>query len=78
MISCGEAVQRLWDYLEQRLPPDHESRLEEHLALCRRCCGEAEFAHHLQLFLVGNATDALPGDVRERMERFLDHLEAAP
>jgi anti-sigma factor (TIGR02949 family) len=73
-IPCSEAVRRLWDYLDRGLTPEEAAKVEEHLAFCRRCCGEMEFAKELQAFLGGSAVDEIPARVRERLERFLQEL----
>lgn len=78
MISCSEAVRRLWDYLENDLEPATRERLEEHLAFCRRCCGELEFAEELRAFLGSAARPQLPPDVEGRLVSFLDDLDAEP
>jgi hypothetical protein len=49
-----------------------------HLSVCRRCCGEVEFAEELRKFLQAAASDELPDDVRSRLTQTLDDLEAAP
>jgi anti-sigma factor (TIGR02949 family) len=76
MISCSDAVRQLWEFLEQELPPDDAARIEEHLSVCRRCCGEVEFAEELRRFLADHARPVLPGDVQERLETFLAGLES--
>jgi hypothetical protein len=48
--------------------------VEEHLAFCRRCCGELEFAEELRSFLASHAPDELPPDVRARLTATLDEL----
>jgi mycothiol system anti-sigma-R factor len=76
LITCAEAVQQLWQYLDQTLEPDAREKVGEHLAFCRQCCGELEFANLLQDFLrdSGNAEE-LPPDVRTRLERFVADLK---
>ena len=76
MITCTEAVNRLWEYLDNALSPDDSESVEAHLAFCRRCCGELEFATELQRFLASNAGGELPADVHRRLEGFLDSLTA--
>ena len=76
MISCSDAVRQLWDYLEREVSPADALRIDEHLSVCRRCCGEVEFADELRRFLVENATPDLPTDVEQRLTGFLDDLEA--
>lgn len=75
MITCTEAVHRLWEYLENELEPGTRGRLEEHLAFCRRCCGELEFARELKAFLASAARPDLPDDVEGRLESFLEGLD---
>lgn len=76
MISCDEAVQRLWEYLENEATPETRAHVEEHLSVCRRCCGEARFAEELQKILAGWTETDLPDDVGGRLQGFLDEMEA--
>ena len=78
MISCQEAVRRLWSYLDHDLDGSEQQRVESHLALCRRCCGEAEFASALQQLLRSSAGPALPLDVESHLVDFLHTLEQEP
>ena len=75
MISCSEAVRQLWEYLDNDLDADDRERVEDHLALCRRCCGEVEFTEALQGLLRSTATPPLPEDVERHLAGFLDSLE---
>lgn len=75
MITCAEAVKRLWEYLDGELPDEHRAAVEEHLGFCRRCCGEAEFAEELRGFLARKAAEEIPEDVRGRLLATLDDLE---
>lgn len=74
LIPCSEAVRLLWDYLDRVLTPADRSRVESHLAFCRKCCGELEFAKELQAFLASNAVDEIPPEVRRRLERFVGEI----
>jgi mycothiol system anti-sigma-R factor len=76
MISCAEAVERLWAYLDGALTADDKAALEQHLGICRVCCGEAEFARELRGFLARSAGEEIPDDVRARLIASLDELEA--
>jgi anti-sigma factor (TIGR02949 family) len=75
VISCSEAVRQLWEYLENDLGEDDRVQVEEHLAFCRRCCGEAEFAEALGGLLRSAARPDLPSQVEGRLVGFLDSLE---
>ncbi len=75
MITCAEAVRQLWAYLDGVVEPSERAAIEEHLAFCRRCCGEVEFAEELRVFLAAQAAEELPPDVRARLTATLDGLE---
>jgi len=75
MITCREAVDRLWTYLDRHLEKAEETELEEHLGVCRHCRGELEFARQLRARLRGSATaHGLGPDVESRLETFLTKL----
>jgi mycothiol system anti-sigma-R factor len=76
MITCAEAVERLWAYLDGELTAKDRAALEEHLGFCRVCCGEVEFAQELRGFLARSADEELPEAVRARLMTTLDELEA--
>lgn len=74
MISCTDAVKQLWDYLDDALTAPDRKAIEEHLDLCKRCCGEVEFAEELRHFLEAHAREDLPADARARLTTYLDRL----
>lgn len=76
MISCSQAVAQLWEYLAEEVTADDRAAVEEHLAFCRRCCGEAEFAEELHGVLTGAADTQLPPGVEARLLGVLEELEA--
>ena len=74
MISCKDAVSRLYAYLDRHLGQVPESEVEEHLKLCRHCCGELEFAKQVRAKLRQGSAEA-PTEVRSRLETFLEELK---
>lgn len=75
MIPCKDAVSRLWEYLDRNIGRIREAELEEHLGVCRHCCGELEFARQLR----GLLTPSSPGcevtpEVRARLDGFVKGL----
>lgn len=74
MITCAEAVKQLWAYLDRALAAEERQRVEEHLAFCRTCCGEVEFAEELQRFLGSQRQDEIPKEIRSRLEAMLADL----
>ncbi len=75
MISCHDAVNRLWEYLDHTVDEVDRARVEEHLARCRRCCAEMDFAHELRHLLVEKADVEVPPDVLARLTRTLEELD---
>ncbi|HYU56453.1 MAG TPA: zf-HC2 domain-containing protein [Actinomycetota bacterium] len=75
MIACADAVKQLWDYLDRTLPEIDRVRVQEHLEVCRTCCGELEFAQELQAFLAAQRDDEIPPDARARLEALLADLK---
>jgi mycothiol system anti-sigma-R factor len=74
MITCAEAVERLWAYLDGTLSVEDKAALEQHLNFCVKCCGEVEFAKELRGFLARSAGEELPEDVRARLLAALDDV----
>lgn len=74
MISCREAVRRLWDYLERDLSPAQRTEVDDHLALCRDCCGELRFAEEMRLVLSAKTTVDLPEDVERGLLDFVEGI----
>jgi anti-sigma factor (TIGR02949 family) len=76
MITCDDAVRRLWELVDGSAGAADREAIEEHLRFCRRCCGEAEFATELRRFLAAQEAVDIPTDVHERLLCTLDDLEA--
>ena len=74
MITCSEAVRQLWEYLDATVDDETRQAIDEHLARCRRCCGELEFAEALRTFLGTPGHEHVPGDVLGRLRRTLEEL----
>jgi mycothiol system anti-sigma-R factor len=74
MISCSDAVRQLWDYLDGVVGDADREAIEEHLGVCKRCCGEVEFAEELRSFLTSHSYEELPAETRDRLSAFIDQL----
>jgi anti-sigma factor (TIGR02949 family) len=75
MMSCDEAMRLLWEYLDGAVNAVELAAVEEHLARCRRCCGERDFAKELRRFLAAQAhVDDLPKDVAHRLNQIVEDL----
>ena len=74
MIGCAEAMRQLWEYLDATVDTADRALVEEHLARCRRCCGELEFAVELRRLLAEPGREAMPDDVLRRLSDTLEDL----
>ena len=74
MIDCSDAVKQLWDYVDGAVGESDRKAIEEHLDICKQCCGEAEFATELRAFLAAHAADDLPDEAKVRLTAFLDRI----
>lgn len=43
MISCEDALSRLWEFLDGELPPEDEAAVKKHLDICNRCYPHYDF-----------------------------------
>ncbi|MFD7445683.1 zf-HC2 domain-containing protein [Streptomyces sp. NPDC059909] len=75
MISCSDAVKRLWEYLDDTVGQAEHEEVDEHLSLCRRCCGELEFAVELRRLLAASGRRDIPDDVMRRLNQTLNELD---
>jgi mycothiol system anti-sigma-R factor len=75
MITCHEAVIQLWEYLDGTVDEADRASIEEHLARCRRCCGELDFAVELRRLLNRSASAEIPADVLRRLNRTLEEMD---
>ena len=74
MITCFEATRQLWEYLDATADQATRMAIEEHLARCRACCGELEFAQELRRFLAISARDEVPAGVLRHLNKTLEEL----
>jgi hypothetical protein len=74
MIPCDVAVRQLWEYVSNAVTPADHARIEQHLAICRRCCGEVEFLSHLCALLAEHGTDDVPPEVMRQLDQFVEEL----
>lgn len=76
MINCKDAVSRLWAYLDRNLERVQERELEEHLGMCRHCCGELEFAKQIRERLrTAGEMEAVPEEARARLDALIAGFE---
>ena len=71
MITCKQAVDRLWEYLDRNLRGLEQDEIDEHLGACRHCCGELEFAEKVREML---RRPDRPPELAPEVQRRLDAL----
>lgn len=73
-IDCREAVSRMWAYLSRDLETADSAELEQHLGVCRRCCGELEFSRELRTKLADAGAEQIPADARAHVGELLNEI----
>jgi len=71
-LDCRDAVERLYEYLDQELTPDVREEVQHHLRMCAGCFQHFEFERAFLRFLEARARgrDAGP-EVKRRILREL-------
>ena len=73
-INCEEALERLFDYLDQNLEDGRRHEMEVHLSVCRSCYSRVEFEQRLQRNLRETGEQTAPRSLQDRvaglMKRF--------
>ena len=62
----------MWAYLSRDLEAADSQELEQHLGVCRRCCGELEFSRELRTKVADTGVDRVPPTLRTRLDQLLD------
>lgn len=76
-VNCREALEQLYELLDQELTGEREEEVRKHLDLCRRCYPHLEFERAFQALLAARcARTEAPESLRRRILEEL--LEEAP
>jgi mycothiol system anti-sigma-R factor len=71
-MNCREAVEKLWQYLDQELDGTMMVEVERHLQECRHCFSQAEYERHLKMLLRRSCgCEQAPPELRARLARLL-------
>jgi anti-sigma factor (TIGR02949 family) len=71
-LTCEQAVQQFFAYLDQALSGEPLEALEAHLEACLDCCDKLRFSRHLDAFVKGRLPEArLPADLDAKIRRVL-------
>lgn len=71
-LTCEQAMQRLFAYLDRALAGEALDEIEAHLQECLDCCGRLEVSRQLDAFVKSRLPDSpVPVDLRTRVLRSL-------
>lgn len=66
-IPCGEAMSRLWDYIDGELTPEMEAAVRAHLDACAHCYPELDFHRGFCAFLRRTREAPIPPELRRKV-----------
>ena len=71
-LTCDQAVQQFFAYLDRALKGEALEALEAHLESCLDCCDKLDFSRKLDTFVKARLAEApLPDGIEERIRRVL-------
>jgi anti-sigma factor (TIGR02949 family) len=73
MITCNEALEQLWAYIDGELPEGEARGVKSHLEACRGCHPHFDYQKAFCQFLRRQAQTPVPASLRRRV--FLALLE---
>lgn len=66
-LSCRQAVERLWAYIDGELPAGETERVHEHLAACQDCYPHYDFQKAFLDFVRRQSEQPIPPGLRRRI-----------
>ena len=66
-LSCRQAVERLWAYIDGELPAGESDRVHEHLAACQDCYPHYDFQKAFLEFVSRQSDKPVPAGLRRRV-----------
>jgi len=72
-IDCGDAVHRLYHYLDGELDDARRAGIEAHLDDCTGCLGAFDFEAELRQVIARKCRDRVPDDLRARIAVAIQH-----
>jgi mycothiol system anti-sigma-R factor len=66
-ISCEEALERVFEYLDRALEEAEYCDIEDHLSVCRSCYSRVEFERRLKDHLHELGTEKVPAALEEKV-----------
>lgn len=76
--SCKECLDVLVDYLDGKLPPEDEAKLDAHFSACPPCIDFVDQYRGAATLARRAVSAELPSDVEGKLACFVDRLFAKP
>ncbi len=73
-VDCGEALARLFEFIDAEIDELEGDRIRRHLADCEPCLSEYDVADHLKKLVRRSCTDAAPAELHVRIRQQLTVL----
>lgn len=67
MISCKEALERLWAYIDGELPEQEHGQVHDHLEVCKKCYPQYDFQRAFREFVGRHTKQPVPPGLRRRV-----------
>ena len=66
-LSCRQAVEQLWAYIDGELPAGESERVHEHLSACQECYPHYDFQKAFLDFVRRQSEKPIPSGLRRRL-----------
>jgi len=65
--DCGDAIDKLYEFIDGELTPDVKRKITLHLQECAPCLDQADVERAIKALVSRSCTDRAPGGLRERI-----------
>jgi mycothiol system anti-sigma-R factor len=74
-MTCEEAVQKLFEYIDKELDGASAAQIDKHLDLCRLCCDRFEFENSLKKIVQKSCfNEKAPPILKQKIQDSLNEL----
>ena len=73
-VDCGEALSKLFEFLDAEIGDLDGDRIRAHLADCEPCLAEYDIEDHLKALVRRCCQEAAPADLRVRIMSQITHI----
>ena len=74
-LSCRDALEQLWPYIDAELDEAAQDQVRAHLARCSHCFPHFDFQRAFREFLAAHCRHAAPPELRRKIFMQLLHEE---